>query len=290
MASSWARPICPSGRSAGDGGTKNPWACTRSPGTAPAAVGGRPGRAHAAVRHWRRHVGVGARTGRAVRGGRPERHDGRVSCNGIVAISWSLDHVGPITRTVEDNALTPNVLAGYDPRDATSASVPFCITRGRCSGASGACAWASRSARRSIVTTRTRSAGVRRRAARAGGLGARTASADAALLVGGRPGPHGHPHLRGRGLPSTVPARRPRPLRRGVAGHYGLRVPAPDVKAALLLTSGQYLRALQVRTLFTREFKELFEGLRRGRDAGQRRARGRPFQGRRASTSTARST
>ena len=49
---------------------------------------------------------------------------GRVSRHGIVAISWSLDHVGPMTRTVEDNAVMLNLLAGYDPLDETSSDVP----------------------------------------------------------------------------------------------------------------------------------------------------------------------
>src|SRR5262249_41484913 len=49
---------------------------------------------------------------------------GRVSRNGVVAISWTLDHVGPMTRTVEDNALLLNVLAGYDPQDPNSANIP----------------------------------------------------------------------------------------------------------------------------------------------------------------------
>jgi aspartyl-tRNA(Asn)/glutamyl-tRNA(Gln) amidotransferase subunit A len=42
---------------------------------------------------------------------------GRVSRFGIVPHSWSLDHPGPLTRSVEDAALMMNVLAGYDPRD-----------------------------------------------------------------------------------------------------------------------------------------------------------------------------
>jgi aspartyl-tRNA(Asn)/glutamyl-tRNA(Gln) amidotransferase subunit A len=49
---------------------------------------------------------------------------GRVSRHGIVAISWTLDHVGPMARTVEDNALLLNVIAGYDPLDPGSANVP----------------------------------------------------------------------------------------------------------------------------------------------------------------------
>lgn len=47
---------------------------------------------------------------------------GRVSRHGVVPLSWSLDHVGPITRTVADAGLVLNALSGYDSRDP--ASVP----------------------------------------------------------------------------------------------------------------------------------------------------------------------
>ncbi|MFO1349695.1 MAG: amidase family protein [Gammaproteobacteria bacterium] len=49
---------------------------------------------------------------------------GRVSRFGVASLSWSLDHVGPMTRTVEDAALMLNVLAGYDPRDPGSVAAP----------------------------------------------------------------------------------------------------------------------------------------------------------------------
>jgi aspartyl-tRNA(Asn)/glutamyl-tRNA(Gln) amidotransferase subunit A len=49
---------------------------------------------------------------------------GRISRYGIVPISWTLDRLGPITRTVADNAAMANVLCGYDPQDAGSANVP----------------------------------------------------------------------------------------------------------------------------------------------------------------------
>ncbi|WP_328374777.1 amidase [Streptomyces sp. NBC_00440] len=45
---------------------------------------------------------------------------GLVSRHGVTSLSWSLDHVGPITRTVRDAALVLSALAGHDPRDPAS--------------------------------------------------------------------------------------------------------------------------------------------------------------------------
>ncbi len=49
---------------------------------------------------------------------------GRVSRAGVMALSWSLDHVGPMTRTVADAALMLRAIAGHDPADATSSRRP----------------------------------------------------------------------------------------------------------------------------------------------------------------------
>ena len=48
---------------------------------------------------------------------------GRVSRYGLTPLSWSLDHPGPMVRTVEDAALAMNVVAGHDPKDVASAQV-----------------------------------------------------------------------------------------------------------------------------------------------------------------------
>jgi aspartyl-tRNA(Asn)/glutamyl-tRNA(Gln) amidotransferase subunit A len=50
---------------------------------------------------------------------------GRVSARGVVPLSWSLDHVGPITRTVADAAVILHAIAGYDAGDSGSADMPI---------------------------------------------------------------------------------------------------------------------------------------------------------------------
>jgi hypothetical protein len=49
---------------------------------------------------------------------------GRVSRAGILALSWSMDHAGPLARTVADTALFLQAIAGPDPRDPTAAQQP----------------------------------------------------------------------------------------------------------------------------------------------------------------------
>jgi len=49
---------------------------------------------------------------------------GRVSRYGLIAFASSLDHIGPLTRTVKDAAIVLRTIAGRDPMDSTSAEVP----------------------------------------------------------------------------------------------------------------------------------------------------------------------
>ena len=49
---------------------------------------------------------------------------GRVSSRGVIPLSWSLDHVGPLAATVGDAAAVLQAIAGYDPLDVGSADVP----------------------------------------------------------------------------------------------------------------------------------------------------------------------
>jgi aspartyl-tRNA(Asn)/glutamyl-tRNA(Gln) amidotransferase subunit A len=49
---------------------------------------------------------------------------GRVSRYGLIAFASSLDHIGPLTKTVKDTAIVLRTIAGRDPMDSTSAEVP----------------------------------------------------------------------------------------------------------------------------------------------------------------------
>ena len=53
---------------------------------------------------------------------------GRVSRLGGIPLSWSMDTVGPMARTVGDAAALLQVMAGYDPKDPTTRREPFPTT------------------------------------------------------------------------------------------------------------------------------------------------------------------
>ncbi|HLF71167.1 MAG TPA: amidase [Dehalococcoidia bacterium] len=49
---------------------------------------------------------------------------GRVSIRGVIPLSWSLDHAGPMARTARDCALILSAIAGFDPQDPTTVDLP----------------------------------------------------------------------------------------------------------------------------------------------------------------------
>ena len=107
-----------------DGPARNPWDRSR-------ITGGSSGGSASSVASGQCKGALGTDTGGSIRipsglcgivGLKPTF--GRVSRSGVFPLSWTMDTVGPMTRTVEDSALILNVLAGFDPQDPGSANVP----------------------------------------------------------------------------------------------------------------------------------------------------------------------
>ena len=102
------------------GAVHNPWSLERNPGGSSSGSG-------AAVAASLCYGALGSDTAGSIRmpasicgivGLKPTY--GLVSNRGVIPLSWSCDHVGPMTRTVEDNAVLLQVIAGYDPADTSS--------------------------------------------------------------------------------------------------------------------------------------------------------------------------
>ena len=113
-----------SSQSSAFGGPRNPW-------NTDYITGGSSGGSAAAGAAHLAFAALGSDTGMSIRqpaalcgivGLKPTF--GRVSKAGAMTLSDSLDHLGPMTRNVEDAALVLQVLAGYDPADPHSAHVP----------------------------------------------------------------------------------------------------------------------------------------------------------------------
>jgi len=106
----WNRDLHPGGSSSGSG-------AALAAGMAPAALGTDTG---GSVRNPATCCGIV--------GMKPTY--GAVSLGGVFPLTYSLDHVGPMTRTVEDNAILFHAIAGHDPEDPTSAAraTPDCLT------------------------------------------------------------------------------------------------------------------------------------------------------------------
>jgi aspartyl-tRNA(Asn)/glutamyl-tRNA(Gln) amidotransferase subunit A len=103
----------------------NPWDVDR-------LTGGSSGGSAAAVAAGLAYAAIGTDTAGSIRepaslcgcvGLKPTY--GRVSSRGVIPLSASLDHVGPLAASVEDAALVLQAIAGYDSEDITSADVPM---------------------------------------------------------------------------------------------------------------------------------------------------------------------
>ena len=106
------------------GMTFNPWDTTRDPGTSSTGAG-------AATASGMCAAAIGEDTGGSIRGPaancgivgiRPSW--GLVSRNGLDGAAWSLDTLGPLTRTVKDSALILSIIAGEDPLDTYTSPRP----------------------------------------------------------------------------------------------------------------------------------------------------------------------
>jgi aspartyl-tRNA(Asn)/glutamyl-tRNA(Gln) amidotransferase subunit A len=108
------------------GMARNPWDRERLTGGSSTGSGG-------ALAAGLCHGSIGSDTGGSIRipaamcgvvGLKPTY--GRVSRHGVTTLSWSLDHAGPMARTVRDVALLLQEIAGHDPKDpgSSSARVP----------------------------------------------------------------------------------------------------------------------------------------------------------------------
>ena len=106
------------------GRPRNPWDLTRNPGTSSSGSG-------AATAAGLCATSIGEDTGGSIRGPatfcglvgiRPTW--GRVSRYGMQGAAWSMDTAGPISRTVEDCAITLEAISGHDPNDPYTWDVP----------------------------------------------------------------------------------------------------------------------------------------------------------------------
>jgi aspartyl-tRNA(Asn)/glutamyl-tRNA(Gln) amidotransferase subunit A len=106
------------------GAVSNPWSAEHIPG-------GSSGGSGAAVAANMVYAALGTDTGGSIRipaafcgtvGLKPTY--GRVSRHGVLPLAYSLDHVGPLTRSVHDAALVLNAIAGWDERDHSSSRHP----------------------------------------------------------------------------------------------------------------------------------------------------------------------
>jgi aspartyl-tRNA(Asn)/glutamyl-tRNA(Gln) amidotransferase subunit A len=178
---------------------------------------------------------------------------GRVSGYGVMKLSWSVDHNGPMTRTVEDNALLLNIIAGYDPEDWATADVEVPDY--------------TRSLRRGVRGMRV---GIPKRPMIEGFHPDELKAFDDAMNVFRKLGAR----IGEVDLPDTLPvmgdahniiriceaASYHEPFLATKADLYGPTDVRRDVEAGALITAGQYLRAQKMRKVFVKQMLGVFSG------------------------------
>jgi aspartyl-tRNA(Asn)/glutamyl-tRNA(Gln) amidotransferase subunit A len=106
------------------GSTRNPWNLDHDTGGSSSGSG-------AAVAAGLVYAALGSDTGGSIRipasqcglvGFKPTY--GRISLFGAVSLAWSLDHAGPLARSVQDVAIVLDAIQGHDPRDTRTIGVP----------------------------------------------------------------------------------------------------------------------------------------------------------------------
>ncbi len=113
------------------GGMKSLFGQARNPWNVDYATGGSSSGSGAAVAAGLCMGALGSDSGGSIRGpsalcgivGLKPTY-GRVSRYGVIPLSWSLDHCGPMTWTVEDAAIMLQTIAGHDPKDPSSSEEP----------------------------------------------------------------------------------------------------------------------------------------------------------------------
>jgi aspartyl-tRNA(Asn)/glutamyl-tRNA(Gln) amidotransferase subunit A len=232
------------------GAVHNPWSLDRVPG-------GSSGGTAAAVAAGLCAGGLGSDTGASIRapasfcgvvGLKPTY--GRVSRAGALPLAWSLDHAGPLARSVADCAILLQAIAGYDARDHASAmeAVPdFSADLAR--GAAGLRVGVPREYFFEIVEPDVERL-VRLAIATLEQLGARVEEVSL---------PHvGHAQVAGNVIMSSEAAAWHTTWLRERPRDYG-----PDVlqriRGGLLVRATEYLHSQQIRTLIQQDFAQAFE-------------------------------
>ncbi|MGK4585851.1 amidase [Kitasatospora sp. HPMI-4] len=175
---------------------------------------------------------------------------GLVPRHGVTSLSWSLDHVGPITRTVEDAALVLTALTGHDPRDPASLAAPAVDYRpGADTDLTGLRVGLPRSYYFDHVDAEVEAA-VRRAIGQLEALGAQLVEIDIPMTR----------YIKATQWGLMVPE--------ATAYHEGTLRTVPELyqadvrillEAGELMTAGDYLRAQRSRTLMQREWARMLE-------------------------------